>query len=430
MTKFLIKNGHVIDPANNVDEALDVLIEDGKIVKLEKNLQADDAEVLDASGKIVSPGFIDIHVHLREPGREDKETIYAGTRSAAKGGITTVVAMPNTTPVADNQTIIQYVLSKAKTDAAVNVFASGTITKGLNGKEIAEIWDMQKSGAVCVTDDGYDVQNLDVYRKAMQYCKTYNMPMISHTEDHDLAKDGQMHEGKVSSRLGLKGLPACAEDAATARIICLVEDTGHKMHFTHVSTKGSLDLIKLAQSKGLDVTADVTPHHFTLTDEAVETQWTYAKVHPPLRSEDHRKAVIEALKDGTASVIGTDHAPHLWTEKERQFDQAPPGMVGFETMLPLIITELVDKKHLTMSQAIEKITINPAKVIGLDKGTLSPGADADIAVFDPKESYTVDRTKFVSKGQNSPFHGVTLNGMVTETFVSGKLVVKNSKVIV
>jgi dihydroorotase len=428
---LLITNGRVIDPANKLDQKTDILVENGKIAKIGKNLAKNypDAEVIDASNKVVSPGFVDIHVHLREPGREDKETIHTASRSAAKGGITSVVAMPNTTPVADDQTVLEYVLSKAKKESLVNIFVSGTITKGLNGKEIAEIWELKKTGAVVVTDDGFDVQNIDIYRKAMQYCKTHDMPMLSHTEDKDLACGGQMHEGAISSRLGLKGIPACAEDAATARIICLVEDTDHQVHFTHVSTKGSLDLIKLAQSKKLKVTADVTPHHFSLTDEIVEEQWTYAKVHPPLRSEDHRKAIIKALKDNTVTVIATDHAPHLWTEKERQFEDAPPGMVGFETLLPLIITNLVDKKYLTLSQALAKITINPSKVLNLGKGTLSKGAAADITIFDPKAEAVIDRTKFESKGQNSPFHGVKLTGVVTDTIVNGKVVLRNSEVI-
>lgn len=429
MTKILIKNGKIVDPANKINAEMDLLIEDGKISKIAKNITEKDAEIVDAKGKIISPGFIDIHVHLREPGREDKETIHTASRSAAKGGITSVVAMPNTTPIADNQTVIEYILSKAKKESLVNIFASGSITKGQNGNELAEIWEMKNSGIVAVTDDGTDIQNADVYRKALLYCKTHNMPMISHTEDLNLSCDGHMHEGMISSKLGVRGIPACSEDVATAKIICLVEDTGHQMHFTHVSTSGSIDQIKLAQSKGLKITADATPHHFSLTDEAVEEFNTHAKMKPPLRSEDHRQAILKALKDNTISVIATDHAPHLWTEKEREFDQAPFGIVGFETMLPLIITNLVDKKILSMEEALAKITCNPAKVLGLKKGTLSIGADADITIFDPKKKQTIDRTKFESKGQNSPFHGVTLSGVITETIVMGKLIVKNGEII-
>jgi len=388
MKKILITNGRIIDPAKNVDKIADLLLENGKIKKIAKNLKTKDneeIEIINAKNKIVSPGFVDIHVHLREPGREDKETIHTASRSAAKGGITSVIAMPNTSPAADNQTVLEYVLSKAKKESLINIFVSGTITKQEKGKEIAEIWEMKKTGAVAVSDDGFDIQNVDVYRKAMQYCKTHKMPIISHTEDENLSHGGQMHEGVISSKLGLKGIPACAEDVATSRIICLVEDTGHQVHFTHVSSKGSVDFIKLAQSKKLKVSADTTPHHFSLTDEAVENYNTYAKVHPPLRSEKHRKALLKGLKDGTIGVIATDHAPHLWTEKEREFDKAPPGLVGFETMLPLIITNLVNKKVLSLKEALAKITCNPSKIIGLKKGTLTIGADADVTIFDPKE---------------------------------------------
>jgi dihydroorotase len=424
---LLIKNGHVIDPAQNMDEKADILIEDGKIKKIGKNLAAPaKTKTIDAKGKIVSPGFIDMHVHLREPGREDKETIHTASRAAAKGGITTVVGMPNTTPIADNQTVIEFILSKAKKESLVNIQACGAITKGEKGQEIAEIWEMKQSGAIAVSDDGFDIQNLNVYRKALQYCKTHDMPIISHTEDVNLAKDGQMHEGAVSTRLGLKGIPACAEDAATARIITLVEDVDHRMHFTHVSSKGAIDMIKLAQHKHLPVTADTTPHHFSLTDEAVANYDTNAKVNPPLRSEDHRQAILKGLKDGTLSCIVTDHAPHLWTEKQREFQSAPCGIVGFETMLSLIITNLVNTKVLTLKEALAKITINPAKAIGLkNTGTLKPGSQADITIFDPKATWTVDKTKLESKGMNTPFHGMKLHGVVTDTIVEGNHVLQN-----
>ncbi|MBT3704612.1 dihydroorotase [Candidatus Peregrinibacteria bacterium] len=427
---LLIKNGHIVDPAQKLDQKADILIENGKISKIGKSLPPPSkAKIIDAKGKIVSPGFIDIHVHLREPGREDKETLRTASKAAAKGGITTVVGMPNTNPIADNQTVIEFVLSKAKRESLINIQACGSITKGEKGQEIAEIWEMKQSGAIAVSDDGFDIQNLDVYRKALQYCKTHDMPIISHTEDVNLAKDGQMHEGTVSTLLGLKGIPACAEDAATARIITLVEDVDHRMHFTHVSSKGAIDMIKLAQHKHLPVTADTTPHHFSLTDEAVANYDTNAKVNPPLRSEDHRQAILKGLKDGTLSCIVTDHAPHLWTEKQREFQSAPAGIVGFETMLSLIITNLVNTKVLTLSEAIAKITINPAKTLSLpDIGTLKPGSRADITIFDPKATWTVDKTKFESKGMNTPFHGMKLYGVVTDTFVKGKQVLQNGKI--
>ncbi len=423
----------MVDPANGVNKMADILVKDGKIAKIGKGFGkglGDVDKVIDAKGKVVCPGFVDIHVHLREPGREDKETIHTASRAAAKGGITSVVGMPNTAPVTDSQSVVEYVLSKARKESLVNIFVAGAMTKGLEGETMSEIWEMKKTGAICVTDDGtHGLQNLDLYRKVMQYCKTHDMPMLSHTEDESLSAGGQMHEGVVSSKLGIAGIPASAEDTATARIICLVEDVGHPMHFTHVTTRGAVDLIRLARSKGLPVTADATPHHFSLTDEAVGEFDTYAKVLPPLRSEEHRKAVLKGLKDGVISVIATDHAPHLWTEKERSFDDAPFGIVGFETLLPIVLTNLVSTKALTLSKAIEKMTVNPAKIMGLDKGRLSPGSDADICIFDPKVEVVVDRTKFESKGQNSPFHGMKLMGQVTETIVGGELVVEDGEVI-
>lgn len=430
--KILVINGRVIDPSRRLDQIADVLIENHSIVKVGKNLQSinKNCQIIDAKNKIVSPGFIDLHVHLREPGREDKETIATASRAAVKGGITTVVAMPNTYPVADNQTVLEYVLSKAKKEALINILVAGTITKGEQGKEIAEIWEMKNSGAVAVTDDGYDLQNLDVYLKALQYCKTHQIPVISHTEDMDLSRGGQMHEGMVSSELGLKGIPACCEDSATARLLPLIEETGHQVHFTHVSTKGSVALIHFAQQKGLKVTADATPHHFSLTDEALRGYNAYAKVNPPLRSEDHRQAILKGLRDGIIEVIATDHAPHLWTEKEREFDNVPPGIIGFETMLPLIVTNLVQKKILTLSQALAKITSNPARILGLNKGTLAAGADADITIFSIHQKQKIDRTKFESKAQNSPFHGMILQGVVTDTLVHGKIVVRGERIIV
>lgn len=429
MSTILIKGGRVIDPANGVDGVMDVFVEDGKVKKVGNDL-SDGDKVINAEGKVVCPGFVDIHVHLREPGREDKETIYTASRSAAKGGITSVVAMPNTHPAMDGQTALEYVLSKAKKEALVNVFVSGTMSKGHDSKEMAEIWEMKKTGAVCISDDACNgMQSADLYRKVMKYCKTHDMPMLTHAEEKTLSKGGQIHEGKYSSKLGLRGIPAASEDIAVAQTICLVEDVDHQMHFTHVSTKGAVDQIRLAQQKGLPVTADATPHHFSLTDAAVDGYNTYAKVMPPLRSEDHVKHIHQALKEGVISVIATDHAPHLWTEKERAFQDAPVGMVGFETMLPLVLTNLVDKGVLTLSEAIGKMTINPSNIMRLGKGTLSEGVDADIAIFDPNKEIVVDRTSFESKGQNSPFHGMKLKGEVTETIVGGKIVVENSQIL-
>lgn len=430
MSKLLIKNWTLIDPANKIDGQMDLLIEDWKVSKVGKWIKEEAwMKVIDAKWKVVTPWFIDIHVHLREPGREDKETIHTASRSAAKWWITSVVAMPNTNPIADNQTVLEYVLSKAKRESLVNIFVSWSITKWEWWKELAEIWEMKQTWAVAVTDDGHDIQNLAVYRKALQYCKTHDMPIISHSEDKHLADWWCMHEWCISTRLWLPWIPTSAEDAAVWRIICLVEEVWTPLHFTHVSTKWSVDLIKLAQDKGLKVTADATPHHFSLTDEACLWYNTDAKVNPPLRPESHRKAILEALKKNIISVIATDHAPHLWTEKFRDFKDAPFWMIWFETMLPLIITNLVNTKVLTLSDAIAKITCNPAKILKLNKWNLSVWSDADITIFDPKAKQTIDKIKFESKGQNSPFHWMELYWIITDTIVWGNVVVENWKIV-
>lgn len=429
MSKLLIKNWTIIDPANKINDQLDLLIENWKISKISKSIKSESwTKTIDAKWKIVTPWFIDIHVHLREPWREDKETIHTASRSAAKWWITSVVAMPNTSPVADNQTVLEYVLAKAKRESLVNIFVSWSITKWEKGKELAEIWEMKQTWAVAVTDDGHDIQNLAVYRKALQYCKTHDMPIVSHSEDKDLAKWWHMHEWEVSTRLWIPWIPTSAEDTAVWRIICLVEEIWVPLHFTHVSTQWSVDLIKLAQDKWLQITADATPHHFSLTDENCAWYNTDAKVNPPLRPELHRQAILKALKDNTISVIATDHAPHLWTEKCRDFQDAPFWMVWFETMLPLIITNLVNTKVLSLNDAIAKITCNPAKILWLKKWSLSIWSDADITIFDAWAKQKINKIAFESKGQNSPFHWMTLNWVITETIVWWNIVVENWKI--
>lgn len=429
MTSTLIKNGRIIDPGNKIDEIWDILIKDWKIERIWKIIDNWKLEIIDATWKIICPWFVDIHVHLREPWREDKETIKTASLSAAKWWITSVVAMPNTNPPIDNQTVIEYVLSKAKKDSVINIFVSWCITKWGNWDSLAEIWEMKQAWAVVVTDDWYDIQDLWVYRKAMQYCKTHSMPMLSHSEDSSLSKWGCIHEWKISTKLWLPWIPAVAEDAAVARILCLVEEVDHGLHFTHVSTKSSVEMIENAQKKWLKVTADATPHHFSLTDEAVWDYNTCAKVNPPLRSKIHKDAIVQWLKSWTISVIATDHAPHLWTEKMRDIESAPFWIVWFETMLPLIITNLVDTKVLSLSEAIAKITCNPSKILNLNKWKLSIWSDADITIFDPKAKIVIDKTKFESKWQNSPFHGQTLSGKVTDVLVWGKLVLRNWELI-
>ena len=429
MKKTLIKNWRLIDPKNNIDQICDLLIKDWIIEKVWVSLSDKQSDEINAKWKIVCPWFIDIHVHLREPWREDKETIYTWSRSAAAWWITSVVAMPNTTPPADNQSVIEFLVSKAKSDSIINIFPSWCITKWLKWDKLTDIWEMKKTWAVVITDDGYDVQDMWVYRKAMQYAKTHNMPMLSHSEDASISSSWHMHEWKVSTKLWIPWVPASSEDVATARILVLVEEIWVPMHFTHVSTKWSLELIRNARNKWLRVTADVTPHHFSLTDEAVIWYQTNAKMNPPLRPKHHVVSLLEWLKDWSISVIATDHAPHLWTEKERDFESAPFWIVWFETLLPLIITNLVKTGVLSLSDAISKITCNPSDILNLNKWALGIWDDADITIFDENAEITIDKTKFASKWQNTPFHWMQLNWKVEHVFVKWKQVVKDGSLI-
>ena len=429
MTKLLIKGGRVIDPANKVDKAMDVLVENGKIAKLAENMGEKADETIDAKGYIVAPGLIDMHVHLREPGREDKETIATASKAAAAGGFTTIVGMPNTTPDADNQTVIEFVLSRARKEAVVNVLPVGAITKKREGHELAEIGELKKTGAVAVSDDGADIQDANVMRKALEYCTMWDMPVLSHSEDVRLAAKGVMHEGLVSTELGLPGKPAAAEEVMVAREIILSKLADCPIHFCHVSTVGSVDLIRLAKEQGAKVTGETCPHYFTLTDEAVRGYDPNAKVNPPLRGKEHLEAVKKGLGDGTIEVIASDHAPHTKVEKFYEFEYCENGMVGLETTLPLVLTELVGKKVLSLEDAIAKMTVNPAKILHLEKGTLGEGKDADITIIDLNAEETVDPDKFESKGRNTPFAGMKLKGKAVYTIVAGKIVMEKGKVI-
>jgi dihydroorotase len=433
--KILIKNGTVIDPAQKLNSQSDVLIEDGKIMSVAKNISISDktdknVQIIDAKGLFVCPGLIDMHVHLREPGREDKETIATASRAAAKGGITTIVGMPNTSPNADNQTVVHYVVAKAQEEAVVNVYPVGSITKNSLGKELAEIGDLKRAGAIAVSDDGSPIVNMDVYRKALQYLQMWNLPLISHPEDTDLSKGGVMHEGIISTRLGLSGIPAIAESISVAREIALCEDTKTPIHFTHISTKQSLDFIRDAKKRNVKVTCDTCPHYFTLTDEAVIGYNSLAKVYPPLRSKEHMVAVKEALRNDVIDVITTDHAPHLLVEKYLEFDNCANGISGVETSVGLVMTYLVKEKIISIQQMVEKMSVNPAKILGLKtKGSLAAGYDADITIIDPNMSETIDVTKFESKGKNTPFNGWKVTGLPIYTIVAGKIVMKNREVI-
>lgn len=426
---LLIKGGKVINPATGVEDYLDILVEGEKIVKIAPNLTAyPDTEVINAQGKIVTPGLIDMHVHLREPGFEDKEDIVSGTKSAAAGGFTSVACMPNTNPVIDSQAVVEFIKAKAKTEGSVNVYPIGAITKGLEGKELTEVAYLYKSGIVALSDDGKPVMNSEVMRRALEYSKMFKLPIICHCEDENLAADGMMNEGEMSTILGLKGIPNVAESVMVARDILLAQMVGGPVHIAHVSAKESVELIRRAKEQGVLVTAEAAPHHFTLTDEAVSSFDTATKVNPPLRKEEDLEAVQKGLQDGTIDVIATDHAPHTKEEKAVEYLYAPCGMVGLETALPLVLMKLVQPGILTLAEAIAKLTVNPAKILGLtNKGSLEVGMDADITIMDLEQEWIVDREKLVSKGKNTPFHGWQMRGKAVATIVGGEIVYQQEK---
>lgn len=404
-----IKNGHVIDPANGVDEIRDIFIADGKIT------ETADGETIDATGKLVVPGLIDMHVHLREPGRSDKESIETGTLCAARGGFTSVVCMPNTSPVADNTGTIAFIKQHP---AHVNVFPTGAITRELKGEELAPIGSLKKAGVVAITDDGHCVQNNELMRRAVEYAKMFDLPVLDHCQDYNLVADGMMNEGYWSNALGLRGWPASGEDVIVARNILLAELTDWHIHCQHISSARSVQLIREAKSRGVKISAEACPHHFTLTDECVNGYDTNFKINPPLRTERDRQALLEGLADSTIEIIASDHAPHCNYEKEVEFDVAPFGITGLETELALSL-ELVRKKLLTMPALIEKFTTQPAKLLRLNKGTLSLGSDADVTIIDPNVEWTYDVTQSASKSRNSPFHGRQLRGRAVRTIVGG-----------
>lgn len=422
---ILIKNGRVIDPVNNVDCIKNILISKDRIEGYPENIEIFESnrkvKVINATEMVVVPGLIDIHVHLREPGYEHKETIRTGTLAAAAGGFTSIACMPNTNPVNDNASVTDYILLKVLTEGVVNVFPIGAITKGEEGKELAEIGEMCQAGCVGISDDGMPVVNSNLMRRAMEYIRSFNIPVITHAEDKYLSDGGVVNEGKYSTLLGLKGIPSASEEVMIARDVRLSELTGTHLHVCHVSTEGSVRIIKDAKKRGVKVTAEATPHHFILSDEEVLDFNTNAKMNPPLRSKKDVKAIRKGLKDGTIDVIATDHAPHSEDEKNVEFDKAPFGIVGLETALPLSLT-LVDQKVLTLNQVIEKLTVLPARTINIDRGTLGQNKMADVTIFDPNESFTVDKSKFKSMSNNTPFDKWKLKGKVKYTIVSGKIV--------
>ena len=420
MMKILIKNGLVIDPSSKIEKKLDILVLDEKILELRKpgSFSIDAAHVIDAAGRIVVPGLVDMHVHLREPGFEYKETIATGTAAAKAGGFTSICCMPNTNPVNDNRSVTEFILSRSR-NAVAQVFAIGAITKGSRGEQLSDMADLQGAGCIAFSDDGRPVMNSAVMRGAMERAGSLGLLIISHCEDSSLAEKGVMNEGVVSRSLSLEGIPSVAEEIMVARDIALAELTGCRLHIAHVSTAGSVRIIRDAKTRGMKVSAETCPHYFMLTDEAVREYNTQAKMNPPLRTADDVRAVRQGLKDGTIDVIATDHAPHSREEKAGSFDTALFGIIGLETALGLTL-KLVDEGVLSLNEAVRKLSHNPATVLNLSKGTLLPGADADITIFDPVEEWIVDTSQFKSKARNSPFNGWKLKGRVRGTIVGGK----------
>jgi dihydroorotase len=429
MSKICIANGRVIDPANCIDENLNVFIENQVITKVSQSEPGKDWEILDASGCWVVPGLIDMHVHLRQPGQEGKETIRTGTMAAAAGGVTSVVPMANTTPVIDDRPAVEYVLSIAQAEGVVRVWPVGSVTRGLNGQELSEIGEIIHGGAVALSDDGKGIMSSSLMRRALEYCLQFDIPILVHAEDHSLSADGVMHEGAFSAVMGLHGQPGEAESTMVARDCILAEASGGRVHVCHVSAKETCEIIRQAKKRGVKVTAEAAPHHFTLIDEACEGYNKNAKMNPPLRTAEDRDAVIAALADGTLEAIASDHAPHMAIEKELEFDHAPFGIVGLETLWALVMNQLVHPGVLSPTEAVRCCTQAPAKILKLPRGTLSVGAEADIAICNPDLEWTVDPEKFYSKGHNTPFGGWKLKGKMIHTMVSGRWVVRDSVVL-
>ena len=420
--KTLIRGGRVLDPATGRDEIADVLIEDGRIAAVDRNITADDAREFDATGLAVAPGLVDMHVHFREPGYEYKEDVASGSRAAASGGFTTVACMPNTNPVLDNEALIARIVRLGIDAGLCRVHPIAAITKGQAGNELTEMKVLEEAGAVGFSDDGVPVESARVMRRALEYARITSKAIISHSEERALSAGGHMHEGAVSTRLGIPGIPAASEDVAVARDVRLAEITGGRLHICHVSSARSVEVIRRAQERGVQVTAEATPHHFTLTDEAVaETVFNSdTKMNPPLRSEADRLAIIAGLAEGTLGAIATDHAPHAELEKLVEFDQAPFGIIGLETSLGLSIGTLVAGGHLPLAAVVERMTVAPARILGLDAGTLRVGAPADVVVFDPDEKWIFAREDIRSKSENTPFLGAAMTGRVLLTLLAGE----------
>ena len=423
MNAWLIRGGRVIDPKNGVDSVMDVLVQDGRVAQLGEGIACEGATVIDAAGKVVAPGFIDMHCHLRDPGQEYKEDIVSGTRAAARGGFTGVCCMPNTKPVNDSAAVTRYIIEKAETQGSgVHVYPVGAISKGLEGVEMAEIGRMKQAGIVAISDDGRPVANSNLLRLAMQYADHFGVFIMSHSEDKNLVGDGVMNEGFISTKLGLPGITRAAEEVMIARDILVAEAEGKRIHLCHVSTRGGVQLIREAKARGVRVTAETTPHYIGATDEWVLGYDSNCRVNPPLREEADRLACIAGLADGTIDVIATDHAPHHQDEKRVEFHLAASGISGFETAFCVSHTELVKKGYLTLPQLIERMSTRPAQLLGVPGGELGVGAVADLVVLDPERAVTVDASRFVSRGHNTPFDGKTYTGAVVMTMAGGRVI--------
>jgi len=422
--KLHLKSGHLIDPVKGKDTIVDILIVDGRIERIGKSLSADRFfETIDLKNKIIAPGFIDMHVHLREPGYEHKETIETGCASAAAGGFTAVCCMPNTNPAIDEESVVRYVQEEGRrvTGGLVDVYSIAAATKGRKGEELSPMAELSQAGAVGFSDDGSPITNAEIMRRVLEYSSMYNVPIIQHAEELTMTKNGLMNEGLVATRLGMPGIPPIAEELIIERDIVLLRYIPHsKYHVAHISTTGSIECVRRARSEKLNITCEVTPHHFSLTDDAVESFNTNLKMNPPLRTKDDVQAVKEALRNGTIDVIVTDHAPHTIDEKEVEYAQAPFGIVGLETALGLAVTELVNKKYLTLNQLIEKFSINPRRILSLPVIDIQEGEKANLTIFDPGKEWTVDIQEFKSKSKNSPFHGRKLKGKAVGTVNNGK----------
>jgi dihydroorotase len=422
MPTLLIKNGRVIDPASGRDSVSDVWIADGVIRAVGVNLDAPGAGVFDATGLIVAPGFIDMHVHLREPGFEHAETIESGSRAAAAGGFTSICPMPNTAPVNDSATVTSYIVEKARRHAIVNVFPIGAITKGSKGEDLAEIGSMRDAGIVAISDDGRPVMNARVMRRAMEFARSFGLPVIDHCEDLHLSAGGDMHEGLESVRLGLRGIPGCSEDVMVARDILLAEVTGARYHVAHISSNHSVEMVAFAKARGLAVTAEATPHHLALADSDMPPYDSNYKMKPPLRCSRDVSAVIQGVVSGAIDAIATDHAPHPGSEKMQEFEQCPFGIIGLETALGIALAQLVHPGKIGLKRMIELFTTGPAAILGLDRGTLAVGKPADVTIFSADREWTYDVNRSLSRSRNSPYHGKSFRGGPVATVVAGKIV--------